>query len=49
MKCVVRASLYGQKSRWAVYSVDGLCPCLTASAGLGGGHVPMVDEKEVTE
>lgn len=33
--------LYGQSTRWGIYDVDGKAPCLTASAGMGGGHVPM--------
>ena len=42
-------SLYGQHSRWGVFAKDGKCPTITASMGMGGGHVPMVptrtDEK----
>lgn len=33
--------LYGQDSRWGIFDTAGKCPCLTASAGMGGGHVPM--------
>ncbi|WP_304583932.1 DNA cytosine methyltransferase [Acutalibacter muris] len=33
--------LYDQDSRWGIYDPAGKCPCLTASAGRGGGHVPM--------
>lgn len=33
--------LYGQCTRWGIYDVSGKAPCLTASAGMGGGHVPM--------
>lgn len=33
--------LYGQCTRWGIYDVGGKAPCLTASAGMGGGHVPM--------
>lgn len=33
--------LYGQDSRWGIYDAEGKCPCLTASAGMGGGHIPM--------
>lgn len=33
--------LYGQDSRWGIYDAAGKCPCLTASAGVGGGHVTM--------
>ena len=34
-------SLYGQHTRWGVFGTDGKVPTLTASAGMGGGHVPM--------
>ena len=37
-------SLYGQHSRWGVFDEDGKAPTLTASAGMGGGHLPMVKE-----
>ena len=33
--------LYGQHTRWGVFDVSGKVPCLTASAGMGGGHIPM--------
>lgn len=33
--------LYGQHTRWGVFDTDGKAPCLTASAGMGGGHIPM--------
>lgn len=33
--------LYGQHTRWGVFGVEGKVPCLTASAGMGGGHIPM--------
>lgn len=33
--------LYGQDSRWGIFDPDGKAPCLTASAGMGGGHIPM--------
>lgn len=33
--------LYNQDSRWGIYDTSGKCPCLTASAGMGGGYVPM--------
>lgn len=23
-------------------NVNGVCPCITAAAGMGGGHVPMI-------
>lgn len=35
-------SLYGQHSRWGVFAQEGKCPTITASMGMGGGHVPMV-------
>ena len=35
-------SLYGQHSRYGVFAKDGKCPTITASMGMGGGHVPMV-------
>lgn len=35
-------SLYGQHSRWGVFAKDGKCQTITASMGMGGGHVPMV-------
>lgn len=35
-------SLYGQHSRWGVFAKNGKCPTITASMGMGGGHVPMV-------
>lgn len=33
--------LYGQHTRWGIFDIDGKVPCLTASAGMGGGHLPM--------
>lgn len=38
--------MYGQATRWGVYSDEGIAPTITASMGLGGGHVPMVEEKQ---
>ena len=32
---------YGQCTRWGIYDVAGKAPTLTASAGMGGGHIPM--------
>ena len=32
---------YGQCIRWGIYDVAGKAPTLTASAGMGGGHIPM--------
>ena len=37
-------SLYGQHSRWGVFDEEGKAPTLTASAGMGGGHLPRVKE-----
>ena len=37
-------SLYGQHSRCGVFDEEGKAPTLTASAGMGGGHLPMVKE-----
>ena len=36
--------LYGQVTRWGVYDENGLAPTITASMGMGGGHVPMIEE-----
>jgi DNA-cytosine methyltransferase len=38
--------MYGQATRWGVYSDEGISPTITASMGMGGGHVPMVEEKQ---
>lgn len=35
--------LYDQVTRWGVYDENGLSPTITASMGMGGGHVPMID------
>ena len=35
--------LYGQNTRWGVYDKNGIAPTLTASMGMGGGHVPMIE------
>lgn len=37
-------SLYGQHSRWGVFAEEGKAPTLTAAAGMGGGHLPMIPE-----
>ena len=37
--------LYNQATRWGVYNEDGLAPTITASMGMGGGHVPMIEDK----
>ena len=36
------ASMYGQNDRWTLYDKSGICPCLTASMGMGGGFRPMI-------
>lgn len=36
--------LYGQVTRWGVYDENGLAPTITASMGMGGGHVPMIED-----
>ena len=36
--------LYNQATRWGIYDTEGCSPTLTASMGMGGGHVPMVTE-----
>ena len=38
--------LYGQITRWGVYDENGLAPTITASMGMGGGHIPMIDNFE---
>ena len=35
-------NLYNQTTRWGVYDDNGISPCITASMGMGGGHIPMV-------
>ena len=35
--------LYNQATRWGIYDENGLSPTITASMGMGGGHVPMID------
>ncbi len=37
--------LYGQHTRWGIYDPDGKVPRITASAGMGGGHLPMWPER----
>jgi DNA (cytosine-5)-methyltransferase 3A len=36
---------YGQVTRWGIYDQDGKAPTITASMGMGGGHVPMIPER----
>lgn len=38
--------LYNQATRWGVYNKNGLAPTITASMGMGGGHVPMIEQKK---
>lgn len=38
--------LYEQVTRWGIYDEDGIAPTLTASMGMGGGHIPMVASSE---
>ena len=38
--------LYGQHERWGIYDIEGIVPTLTASMGMGGGHIPMIKENE---
>ncbi len=41
--------LYNQKTRWGIWDVNGVSPSLTASMGMGGGHVSMVSEQTKEE
>lgn len=41
--------MYGQTTRWGVYDKDGISPTITASMGLGGGHIPMVKQERLTK
>lgn len=43
--------MYGQTTRWGVYDKDGIAPTITASMGMGGGHIPMIktDNKRLNE
>lgn len=43
-KVVKLGNLYGQDTRWGIIGTGGKTPTLTASAGMGGGHVPMWTE-----
>ena len=38
--------LYNQNTRWGVYDKEGLAPTITASMGMGGGHIPMIETFE---
>jgi DNA-cytosine methyltransferase len=40
--------LYNQATRWGVYNEDGLAPTITASMGMGGGHIPMIEDRGFT-
>lgn len=35
-------NLYNQTTRWGIYDENGISPCITASMGMGGGHIPMI-------
>lgn len=37
--------LYDQVTRWGIYDQKGNAPTLTASMGMGGGHIPMIPEE----
>lgn len=37
--------LYDQVTRWGIYDQKGNAPTLTASMGMGGGHIPMIPEQ----
>lgn len=37
--------LYDQVTRWGIYDQKGNAPTLTASMGMGGGHIPMITEQ----
>lgn len=37
--------LYGQVTRWGIYDETDKSPTLTASMGMGGGHVPMITKE----
>lgn len=41
--------LYNQATRWGIYDQKGNAPTLTASMGMGGGHIPMIPEKVNTK
>ena len=45
-KIVRLGNLYEQHDRWGVIHIKGLVSTLTASMGLGGGHVPMIVVKK---
>lgn len=36
---------YSQTTRWGIYDKNSNAPTLTASMGLGGGHIPMVADE----
>ena len=35
---------YGQTTRWGIYNDNGISPTITASMGMGGGHIPMIEK-----
>lgn len=41
--------LYDQVTRWGIYDTEGNAPTLTASMGMGGGHIPMIPIKTIEE
>lgn len=48
-KIIKEGSLYNQATRWGVFNENGISPTITASMGMGGGHIPMViDAKGVS-
>ena len=46
IKIIRLGNLYDQHDRWGVIHIKGLVSTLTASMGLGGGHVPMIVVKK---
>jgi hypothetical protein len=46
LKIIQEGNLYGQNSRWGIYGKDGISPAITASSGMGGGHIPMIEIKQ---
>lgn len=45
-KAIIRVGgLYDQVTRWGIYDQKGNAPTLTASMGMGGGHIPMIPEQ----
>ena len=46
-KIIHKGNLYGQTTRWGIYDKDGISPTITASMGMGGGHIPMIEQSIV--